>query len=295
MNVNPSPGHVAALALFAASPVWATYSCSVTATNMGVLYSATTAQDTIGTVTLNCTRNLLDASAVSFSIMATDGNNATAANPYRRVRRGATNNRLAYSLRRGVAGNLTCNTTSNWRAPPSTELMTGTISFGTALAASVTRNFCIRLPGTAGGNPAAPTGGIYTDTFNVYAQYPSSTGPLTPQVPVTYTVGVNNHCVFNTFPQAMVFSYTSFSTVQTLQRTFNLRCSTSLPWSISISPAAATMLGLNYTVTPSPTSGTGNGANQLITITGTIPANQAGTCATATCSVTNAHVVTITY
>lgn len=290
---------LAGLVAVTAAPAWAAYSCNVAATSVGVIYTAANV-DTNGTVTLNCTRAGSDANTLTYRIKATDGINATGAAPFRRARRAATANYLNYILRRGTAGGAaTCNNASNWRAPANgtTDVMTGTLNFGAALSASVVWGYCIRVRGTAGGNPAAPTAGIYTDAFDVFAQYPNNNaGVLTSTVAANYTVGVNNQCVLNTFPTAMVFNYTSFSTTpQVLTRQFDLRCSNALPWSVAVSPASSTLMGLNYTLARSPVSGTGNGADQVITLTGTLPAGQAGTCANANCSATQPHVVTITY
>lgn len=305
MRAPHAPGRrsrrlLAALAALAAAPAWAAYSCNVSTTSVGVIYTAANV-DTNGTVSLTCTRGSGDANSLTYRIKADDGLNANTTAPFRRARRGASANYLYYILRRGTAagGAATCGNTTTWRAPATgtTNVITGTLSFGAALTATVTWGYCIRVRGTAGGNPAAPTAGVYTDSFNVFAQYPNNNaGALTSSVPASYTVGVNNQCVFNTFPTAMVFGYTSFSaTAQTLNRTFELRCSNALPWSIAVSPASGTLLGLNYTLTRSPASGTGNGADQVVTLTGTLPAGQAGTCASATCSATQPHVVTITY
>lgn len=279
---------------------WAAYSCDVSATSVGVIYTAANV-DTNGSVLLTCTRLLTDANTLTYRIKANDGTNAQAAAPFRRAERGTSGNFLNYILRRGTAagGAATCGNTSTWRAPATgtTNVITGTLNFGTALTQSVTWGYCVRVRGTAGGNPAAPTAGVYTDSFNVFGQYPNNNaGALTSSVAVNYTVGVNNQCVFNTFPSAMVFNYTSFTgTAQSAARTFDLRCSNALPWSVAVSPASTTLLGLNYTMGISPASGTGNGADQVITLTGTLPANQAGTCAGATCAGTQAHTVTITY
>jgi len=292
-------GPLVVLTALVAPPAWSAYSCNVTATSVGVIYTAANV-DTNGTVTLTCTRGSGDANSLTYRIKAADGLNATAAAPYRRARRGASANYLNYILLRGtVGGAASCGNTSNWRAPANgnADVMRSTLNFGAALSASVTWGYCIRVRGTAGGNPAAPTAGVYTDSFNVFAQYPgTNAGVLTSTVAANYTVGVSNQCVLNTFPTAMVFNYTSFSaTPQVLTRQFDLRCSNALPWSVAVSPASGTLLGLSYTLARSPVSGTGNGADQVITLTGTLPAGQAGTCASATCTASQPHVVTITY
>jgi spore coat protein U-like protein len=278
----------------------AAISCNISTTSVGVLYVAGANTDTNGTVTLTCTRNpSTDPASITYRIKANNGNNFAT---NRRVRLGATTNYLTYFLRRGtvVGGAATCGNTSTWAAPATgtTNVITGTLTFGTgASSASAVWGYCVRVRGSVNPNPAAPAAGIYTDNVLITGQYPNSdVGVLTPSVPLTYTIGVNNQCVFNTFPTAMSFNYTAFSpTAQVLTRQFDLRCSNTLPWSIAISPASNVLLGLNYTIAASPATGTGTGSDQVITLTGTIPANQAGTCNAATCTATQAHVVTITY
>lgn len=111
------------------------------------------------------------------------------------------------------------------------------------------------------------------------------------------TVGVSNQCVFNTYPGNLSFNYTAFSaTTQTSTTSFMLRCSSGLPWTISVSPNPAVLQGLRYTITPSPASGSGNGnTGQAVTLTGSMQAGQAGTCTGLTCAGTQAHTVFITY
>jgi hypothetical protein len=95
----------------------------------------------------------------------------------------------------------------------------------------------------------------------------------------------------------MAFSYTSFSpSAVTATQAFVLRCSPGTPWIVSVDPAPSPLLGLDYSIAVSPASGTGLGnTGQTITLTGTIPAGQAGTCATGSCTATRTHTVTITY
>ena len=121
--------------------------------------------------------------------------------------------------------------------------------------------------------------------------------PLTAVAPITYSVGVNNQCVFNSSPPAMAFNYSAFSpTAQTAVSTFNLRCSNALPWTVSVNPASAAVIGLKYGIAVSPSAVTiGTGANQAVTLTGTMDAGQAGTCALGTCTGTQVHTVTISY
>ncbi|HYF43406.1 MAG TPA: spore coat protein U domain-containing protein [Ramlibacter sp.] len=287
----------AALAGLLAAPAHAAYSCSLTTNSVGVLYVSGGGNiDANGTVILTCTRDVAtDANSLTYRIKADNGLNWSGAD--RRVRLGATANRLTYYLRRGTAagGAATCGNSSTWSAPATgtTNVITGTLSFGAAATASVTWGFCVRVRG----NQGAPTAGLYTDGVQVTAQYPNSDfGTLTLSETLNYQVGVTNQCVFNMTPHPIVFNYTSFSpTAQTASQTFEVRCSNALPWTVNIPSANGTLLGLNYTLAPSPTSGTGTGADQTVTVTGTIAAGQAGTCSAATCTGSNSHTIEISY
>ena len=285
-----------ALAMTALTPqhAWAAYSCSVTATSTGVLYATPNPQDSQGVATLTCTRDSADATTLTYRLKADNGLNV--AGTRRRVRLGATASYLNYSLTRAA----TCGNASNWYAPAAgvTNVATGTLNFGAALTQSVNLTYCLRTRVGAGGNAAAPTAGVYTDTVNIFGQFPNSdAGALTAVAPITYSVGVTNQCVLNSFPKRMVLNYTAFSaTPQVATQIFQLRCSNTLPWTATVSPAAATVLGLNYTVAVSPNVTTlGTGLNQPVSLTATIPAGQAGTCNTGTCTGTQAHTVIITY
>ena len=283
-----------AITALTSQQAWAVYSCSVTATSTGVLYVNPNPQDTQGVATLTCTRASGDPTTLTYRLKADDGLNVSATQ--RRVRLGATASYLNYSLTRAA----TCGNASNWYAPPAgtTNVMVGTLNFGAALAQSVSLPYCLRVRVGRAGNPAGPTAGVYTDTVNIFGQFPNNdAGALTAVAPITYSLGVDNQCVLNSFPTRMVFNYSSFSaTPQVASQSFNLRCSNTLPWTATVSPAAATVLGLNYTISVSPNITTnGTGVNQAVTLTATMPANQAGTCNTGTCTGMQAHTVTITY
>ncbi len=288
---------LAALSLVAWGPAaYAAYSCTVTATSSGLIYQTPSPRDVTGSATLTCTRSSGDANSLTYRLKASDGLQANTTAPYRRVRLGSTANYLYYALRRGGA----CNNNTNWRAPATgtTDVETGTLNFGAALTATTTLSYCIRVRVGSGSNPASPAAGVYSDTFNVFAQYPdNNAGAISPSAPVVMTVGVSNQCVFNTYPGNLSFNYTAFSaTTQTSTTSFMLRCSSGLPWTISVSPNPAVLQGLRYTITPSPASGSGNGnTGQAVTLTGSMQAGQAGTCTGLTCAGTQAHTVFITY
>jgi spore coat protein U-like protein len=276
---------------FAAPSVLAAYSCNVSVASVGILYRTGNA-DQVGMVTLNCSRDpALDGASMTYRIKAGDGQYFSGG---RRVRLGATSNYLDYSLTRGSGAGVvaTCTNNGNWSTTNGNS-MPGTLAF-TGSTASATWYFCARVRG----NQGAPAAGVYTDLVGVYAEYGAAYALTTPTEALTYTVGVNNECVFNTQPGDLTLAYTSLSlTPQSATQTFGLLCSSGLPWSISIAPATGSLLGLNYSVNASPSSGTSASttAPVTVTITATIPAGQGGTCPTATCSAAQTHVLTITY
>jgi len=79
---------------------------------------------------------------------------------------------------------------------------------------------------------------------------------------------------------------------------FSVSCTTSLPYTFGLQsgngaatpPGAATIsvlddaVNLNYSLGLSAAGGTGNGAAQAFSVTGTMAASQAGTCAAASCT-----------
>lgn len=288
--------------LLAVSPhAQAVYSCTVTATNANIIFPTSGNQrDVTGSATLTCTRSAGDPSTLYFRLKATTGIYSSPTQPYRRVRLGSPLNYLYYVLRR----NSTCGNTTNWQAPPTGngDVHMGTLIFGSATSKSASIPYCIRVRRNNGGNPQLPTAGAYNDTFQIYAQYSSNVdnldaAPLSPSTPVTFYVDVGNQCEFNTYPGSLSFNYTAFSaTAQTSTTSFMLRCSSGLPWTVSVSPNPAVLQGLRYTITPSPASGSGNGnTGQAVTLTGSMQAGQAGTCTGPSCSAAQAHTVFITY
>lgn len=297
MKTRSAPARLGLLALLALATdkSWAAYDCFVSVTSSDAFYSSAKSVDTHGTVTLTCSRATADASSLSYRIMADPGLNASGQD--RRVKHSVAPSYLSYSLSRGTTegGGATCANNSNWEAATqgAGKAITGTLNFGVALTASTTWGYCIRLPAQG-----LPTAGTYTDTVSVSAQYPdSNAGAATAPALLGYTVWVGDHCVFSTYPGTMAFTYTSFSpSAVTATQAFVLRCSQDTPWTVSVDPAASSLLGLDYSISASPVSGTGLGSTgQTVTLTGTIPAGRAGTCSLGTCSGAQTHTVTVSY
>lgn len=282
-----------ALPSLGAGEAWAVYSCTVNVTSAHVVYEGASV-DSPGTVTLTCSRAGDETVPLDYSILAAYSPNAL--NKQRRAQLVGNPDYLNYELKKGTeGGGASCATGTDWQDSAkgaSGKVIEGRLNFvGGALTASTTWGYCIHLPAVK----TMPPAGVYTDTANVSAEFP---GGSTSEAVLNYTVWVGDRCVFGTYPGTMTFNYTSFSpSPVTATQAFVLRCSQGTPWTVSVSPPAVPRpLGLDYSIAASPASGTGLGSTgQTITLTGTMPAGQAGTCATGTCTATQTHTVTITY
>jgi len=273
--------------------------CGLTASAPSVLFTGAV-NNSSGTVTVTCTRdgntNNLGSQTVYVGI-------TPAAGTGRRLFRhgGGTGNgdRLDASLFKN-------NTTTDWADGSSAQRVNGTIWFLWTATASVTLDYDFRIP-----NQTGKTAGIYDAIYTANLRL-SANGAVEASTTFAPTASVPEQCFIgqvgsgNTAPGAvspstLVLNYTSFSaTPQTASMGFTVDCTLNTDYSLSISPASGTLVGLNYTLALDNGAATwtgrvGNGLAQQYNVTATIPANQAGTCATAACSGTRATTITITY
>ena len=115
--------------------------------------------------------------------------------------------------------------------------------------------------------------------------------------PVNFTVQatVQSACTLST-PANLVFNYTALGgAVSATGGGFNVTCTGSLPYTVAVSTTSGTLVGLNYTLGVTTGSATGNGSPQANAVTGSMVAGQAGTCATASCTASATHTVTVSY
>ena len=129
-----------------------------------------------------------------------------------------------------------------------------------------------------------------TGNFNVQVN-------LTPVCQITTTTNAGA-----TGATDLIFNYTSFGSAQNPSSSFNVRCTNQLPYTLALdgtgSGGTTTALGLDYVLTLSSTSGTGDGNQQPYTISGSMIAGQSGTCALPNpgiCSSTVGRQLTISY
>ena len=98
-------------------------------------------------------------------------------------------------------------------------------------------------------------------------------------------INLTSACIY-TKTSDVAFSYTSFQATAQAQTTaggLTVKCTNLLPYTLALDTAGSyTDLAVNlaYTLALSAAGGTGNGADQTYSVTGSIPANQSGNCAT---------------
>jgi spore coat protein U-like protein len=270
-------GPAALAGLLAAGGVHAAITCGVSSAGFASGYNpAAPAQDTTQTFfTVTCTRGAAgDPVSVSYNVYANNGVNASG--NQNRGARGAA--RINYDLYRdAVCG-------SPWQG---FTAIAGTINFSGTGTVSQQGNYWGCIP--AGQGVAA---GTYTDTVTLSMLYSgwtlaSGTAAVSILTPAT--------CTISSPPGNIVFNYTAFGAAVTPSTTFRVTCTNSLPYAMALDATTGTVVGLSYSLALSAASSVGNGAAQLHTINGNMAAGQAGTCATGTCTGTQARSITITY
>jgi spore coat protein U-like protein len=270
---------------------------SLTVTSVTAVYSPTVAGDNIstGSYSFTCIREAGDPATLNYSLAADNG--LYQGGGSNRARRTPTNTaeRYQYELYRSSP----FATANRWQAQVTPSLrFTGTINFG-AVGSSVTVGplpFILRVPGPQAVDPA----GTYSDTVAVTLR----DGNTTFIASTNFSVAIitSNSCQISTPPGTVNFGYTSFqTTVSTATTDFDARCTTALPYDVTVSTPTGPVLGLAYTLSVSASgvlstkSVTGTGLPQNHIIYGSMPADQSGTCATGTCTDTASQTITISY
>lgn len=262
----------------------ASVSCSIAVSNIGpIAYVPATAATNItqSSFTLTCTpSNGGSTGTYTFQIGSANAGVATF---------GA--NTLTYN----VYLNSICSLA--WGTTNATDTIGVTLNLATANVAvtSAAQNFWACVPGLQS-KPAGTY--VDTDSLTLTGTAPNPPGSATlAGSPKTFTVSILTPatCSVST-PTTVTFNYTSFQAgiASASGGAFNVNCTSTLPYTIALNSTTGTLLGLNYTISV-PAGGTGNGANQAQTVSGSMAAGQSGTCGLATCSASNAHTVTVSY
>jgi len=278
-------------ALICAAAFWSAAaqaaSCSITM-NPGFTSfydpAAPTPTDNVSSVTIYCTRSTAAETTINFALKA---NNGLWASGSTNRAASAANAFVNYDVYRNTAR------TQAWGQRNNVDI-NGTVDIRSG-AGSTTVSYYSRIPAGQTGVAA----GAYSDTVTVTLVYSTnlSTGTTTaPSSTFPVLIMVNPACQFSTPPGTIAFAYTSFQgTAANASTPFAVLCSNGLPYTLSLDSLGGTLLGVNYTLALSASAATGTGVSQAYTVNGSIAAGQAGSCATATCTASKVHTLTITY
>ena len=272
----------AALTACASLAVPAAVSCTVASTGWSTAYVPSTAATNItqSSITVTCQRNTgADPTTVNFTIASNNGLHATG--QQNRVQLNAAN-RINYEDYEDSG----CGTV--WSGA---NTIAGSI---TGLAGFTPKPTTLSFWGCVPGSQTGLAAGTYTDTVTMTLTYGPTNTTTTSTFPVSLVSPAT--CTVSTAPGTVAFTYTAFSvTAANATTTFGVTCTNLLPYTMALDATTAVIAGLQYSLSLSSAGATGTGAAQPYTITGTMPAGQAGTCATASCGATQARTLTISY
>lgn len=256
---------------------------SVASPGVSINYVANTTTNVQTQFTVSCTRtSASDPASVSYSVRADNGGNPTGINNRATHPGGSV---LRYDLYTSAGcgtqwkGNNTINDAITWPGGA-----TGTITRQT--------NFwgCI----VTAQQPASA--GLYTDSVQLTLNY-GGNNANNPPVYGTLSVGIYAPalCSVVSAPGNLTLNYAAFGAQVSQSTSFGVTCTNGMPYTMSTDVPEAVLNGLRYTLGLSTTAANGTGAPQTHQITATVPAGQAGACASGSCSATRTHALTITY
>jgi spore coat protein U-like protein len=268
-------------ALLAGAPAvsWAAYDCTTTGSSLNVRYNQGVILNTIGQVTITCTRASGDAATNTYSIGINQGD-PPAGRQYTRVPGGQT---LNYQLFRESTYSTTWN--------DSTSRVTGTINFGTSLVTSFVVPYYLRIPAQTG-KPA----GTYDDTLVRFRVRIPQTGGVVGEDFIAFFAVIDPVCTMTLPPSSINLNYPAFSPAPVNGSTnFSVNCTNQTPYTMALSAPNGVIAGIRYELTLSALSANATGLPQTYNISASAPAGQAGTCATSGCSGNQQRTLTITY
>ena len=295
---------LAIVLLLSVAPARAAITCSIGSPGFNALYDVITATptDNMSSFTLNCSRLATDATTLNYIAFTDDGLYNNGAN--NRAKLTTANQFIKYDFFTDATF------ATNWSK--SNKCIIGSINFGSSLTASQTKPYFSRIPAAQAGIPQ----GSYVDTVTVSASYGATTcaNSAAPNISTSFTVAISNvpACEISVPPGNVAFTYTAFqATAATANTTFSARCTTNLAYTMSLdgTPSSGVypdfMSGLSYGLSIGTTAGgaailpttsfSGNGNVVPYFINGTMPANQAGSCSSATCTASQTRALTFTF
>lgn len=280
---------------FAASAANAAITCSITSAGFSTAYVPSTAAQNItqGSFTVTCQRNLVgDPTTITYGVRNDNGLWETGFQ--NRARIGASANYINYDL----FANAACSTV--WRNNAANDIV-DTIPALTGFApASKVTNWWGCVPGSQ-----VVAAGTFADTVTITArQGAAGTGAIIATGTFPVSIVSPATCVISTAPANVAFgTYTALGTARTASSSFAATCTNLLPYTMSLDANSGVVVGLNYTLLlnnintggTNTRAATGSGVAQSFFINGTMPAAQAGTCASGSCAGSATRTLTLTF
>ena len=267
----------------------ATIACNIFATGVTGIYNQSSNLNLTGSVTVNCTRTTGDPTSQVLYIGIDQGEDPAG----RDMTRQTGTERLRYFIYRN-SGPAQQWTQGAGRAPGtgSNGGLQFTLNFGAGTSASANYPYYFQVR-----SGITRSAGIYDDVLlTAFLRLNSPSGALIASGDFTANVSILSQCYLSSTPLPLTLNYVSFSpTARSASAPFGVSCTLSTPYTMALDASSGTLLGLNYTLALSSTTATGTGFGQSHSVTGTISANQAGTCATGTCAASQPRTVTISY
>jgi spore coat protein U-like protein len=275
--------HLSAIALVAllaslSTAASAAITCNITSPGVTLAYPANSAPViTQSGFTVTCVRNLAsDPTSVSYSVQVNNGLSPNGINN----RAFSGTNAMRYDVYRDAS----CSTT--WKGNQAVSDSITTLSGFTPVSKTTPYWGCVVTA-------QSPAAGTYTDTVTMTLSY-GANGTATNTFPVSIATPAS--CTVTTPPGNMDFgTYVAMGAAVNATTSFTVTCTNYLPYTMSLDAGAGVIAGLQYNVSLSSPSATGTGVGQTHAINGSLPAGQAGACAGATCSGSQARTLTISY
>ncbi len=282
------------LLLTVAHGVQAAITCTISTPGFSAAYVPSTAAMNITqtSFTMRCQRNLAgDPTTITYGVRNDNGLNETG---FQNRARFAGVNYINYD----VFANSGCSIV--WRNNAANDIVDTITGLTGFLPISKITNYWGCIPGSQIGKPA----GTYVDTLTLSARQGTGGGPVIASGSGLISIVTPATCTISSPPGNVAFgTYTAFGPIVNANTTFAANCTSLLPYSMALDATGGVVAGLNYSLALNtsgtgginPLTSTGTGVAQSFFINGSMPAGQAGTCATGSCPGTQAHTLTITY
>lgn len=155
---------------------------------------------------------------------------------------------------------------------------------------------CITLAGQA---PAAGAGTYLDNPVTMTVRTTNGNGAILSSGTFSASITYPATCTITSIENVAFGTYVAFRNTALVSPNANivLSCTFRLPYTMALDATTGVLNnGLYYSLALSTASSRGTGPGQTHTVTGTMPANQAGTCATGSCVATpQTRTLTITY